>query len=126
MQSGIHAARTIKRRVGGDTEAKPFKYRDLGSMATVARFRAIVSFKGIRVAGFIGWLMWAFVHLTFLTGFKNRFIAVFKWAFAFIGKARDERTITLQQASARIVAMEAGVKPGEEELSRMAEEESPG
>jgi NADH dehydrogenase len=94
-------------------------------MATIARFRAIVSFKGIRVAGFIGWLMWAFVHLTFLTGFKNRFIAVFKWAFAFVGKARDERTITLQQASARIVAMEAGVKPGEEELSRVAEKETP-
>ncbi len=72
MQSGIHAARTIKRRLGGDATAKPFVYRDLGSMATISRFRAIVSFKGIKVGGFIGWLMWAFVHLTFLTGFKNR------------------------------------------------------
>jgi NADH dehydrogenase len=105
MQSGIHAAETIKRRIKGDAEARPFKYRDLGSMATVARFRAIVSFKGIRVAGFIGWLMWAFVHITFLTGFKNRLTALFHWAVTFLGRARDERTITWQQISARLVAM---------------------
>jgi NADH dehydrogenase len=118
MQSGMHAARTIKRRVGGDETPKPFVYRDLGSMATISRFRAVVSFKGIKVGGFIGWIMWAFVHLTFLTGFKNRFIALFKWISSFLGSARDERTITIQQASARVVAMRVGVHPGEEDLSR--------
>jgi NADH dehydrogenase len=113
MQSGIHAAWTIRRRIHNGAPSKPFKYRDLGSMATVSRFRAIVSFKGIRVAGFIGWLMWAFIHLTFLTGFKNRFRALVKWFFAFVGRARGERTITLQQVSARVIAMEAGLTPGE-------------
>ena len=122
MQSGIHAARTIKRRLGGDATAKPFVYRDLGSMATVARFRAVVSFKGIKVGGFIGWLMWAFVHLTFLTGFKNRWIALFKWISAFVGSSRDERTITMQQASARVIAGQQGIKPGEEDLSRLVSE----
>src|SRR5271167_4798333 len=122
MQSGIHAARTIKRRLGGDSTAKPFAYRDLGSMATISRFRAIVSFKGIKVGGFIGWLMWAFIHLTFLTGFKNRWIALGKWLTAFVGTSRDERTITMHQASARIIAMGAGVKPGEEDMSRFVQE----
>jgi NADH dehydrogenase len=122
MQSGIHAARTIKRRLDGDSVPRPFRYHDLGSMATIARFRAIVSFKGIKVGGFIGWLMWAFVHLTFLTGFKNRFIALFKWLTAFVGTARDERTVTMQQASARIIAMHAGVRPGEEDLTRLVDE----
>jgi NADH:ubiquinone reductase (H+-translocating) len=117
MQSGIHAARTIKRRIGGDSSAKPFVYRDLGSMATISRFRAIVSFKGIKVGGFIGWVMWAFVHLTFLTGFKNRWIALGKWLTAFVGKSRDERTITMHQVSARLIAMRAGIKVGEEDLS---------
>jgi len=126
MQSGIHAARTIGRRLDGDTVRHPFTYRDLGSMATISRFRAIVSFKGIEVGGFIGWMMWAFVHLTFLTGFKNRWIALFKWLTAFVGSARDERTITIQQASARIVAMRAGVRPGEEDLSRFVGEPGPG
>jgi NADH:ubiquinone reductase (H+-translocating) len=121
MQSGIHAARTIKRRLDGDSSARPFEYRDLGSMATIARFRAIVSFKGIKVGGFIGWLMWACVHITFLTGFKNRGTALFKWLGAFVGDARDERTITIHQASSRLIAMRAGIKPGEEELSRLVE-----
>jgi NADH dehydrogenase len=111
MQSGIHAARTIKRRMRGDTASVPFHYRDLGSMATIARFRAIVSFKGIRVAGFVGWLAWAFVHLTFLTGFKNRFLTILKWTFAFVGHARDERTITFQEVAARVIAMQAGIGP---------------
>jgi NADH dehydrogenase len=122
MQSGIHAARTIKRRLDGDASTKPFEYRDLGSMATISRFRAIVSFKGIKVGGFIGWLMWAFIHLTFLTGFKNRWIALGKWLTAFVGKSRDERTITMHQVSARIIATRAGVRPGEEDLSRFVDE----
>jgi NADH:ubiquinone reductase (H+-translocating) len=124
MQSGIHAAGTIKRRLRGDTSTKPFVYRDLGSMATISRFRAIVSFKGIKVGGFIGWLMWAFVHLTFLTGFKNRWIALFKWLSAFVGKSRDERTITMHQVSARIIAMHAGIRPGEEDLTPFVEAQS--
>ena len=122
MQSGIHAARTIKRRVAGDNSSKVFVYRDLGSMATISRFRAVVSFKGIKVGGFLGWLMWAFVHLTFLTGFKNRWIALFKWISSFVGASRDERTITMQQASARIIAGRVGVRPGEEDLSRYVDD----
>ncbi len=51
MQSGIHAANTIKRRLSGK-EAALFKYRDLGSMATISRFRAVVSFKGLSLSGF--------------------------------------------------------------------------
>ena len=125
MQSGIHAARTIKRRVqeGNPSAGGDFVYRDLGSMATISRFRAIVSFKGLKVGGFIGWLMWAFVHLTFLTGFKNRWIALFKWLSAFVGSSRDERTITMQQATARVIAERAGMRPGREDLSSVVEEQ---
>jgi NADH dehydrogenase len=94
-------------------------------MATISRFRAIVSFKGIELSGFAGWLMWAFVHLTFLTGFKNRWIALSKWLTAFVGSARDERTITIQQAAARVIAERAGIRPGEEDLSRQVDEENP-
>jgi NADH dehydrogenase len=111
MQQGVHAAQTIKRRLRGEAESKPFRYRDLGSMATISRFRAVVSFKGIRVAGFVGWLMWLFVHLGFLTGFKNRFITVLQWGMTFIGGARTERTLTMQQAVARVAIEEAGGQP---------------
>ncbi len=123
MQQGVYAARTIKQRLQGGHDAKPFVYRDLGSMATISRFRAIVSVKGFKVGGFIGWLMWAFVHLTFLTGFKNRGTALLKWLSAFVGSSRDERTITTQQVAARIVAMRVGLKLDDGELARLAEKQ---
>ena len=61
--------------------------------------------------------MWLVVHLTFMTGFKNRWIALFKWISSFMGRGRDERTITIQQASARVIAIRVGVHPGQEDLS---------
>ena len=92
MQTGIHAARTISRRLGGK-EPTPFRYRDLGSMAVISRRKAIVSFRGLRISGYLGWLMWLVVHLTFMTGFKNRFLTIFYWLFSFIGHGRTERAL---------------------------------
>jgi NADH:ubiquinone reductase (H+-translocating) len=122
MQQGIHAAFTIRRRVRREDGSKPFRYRDLGSMATIARFRAIVSFKGIRVAGFVGWLMWLFVHLAFMTGFKNRFVTILQWLLTFIGNARNERTLTFQQVIGRVAIAEAGGQPF---VARLASDEPP-
>ena len=44
--------------------------------------------------GFIGWLLWLVVHITFLTGFKNRFGALTRWAVSFVGRGRYERALT--------------------------------
>jgi len=97
MQSGIHAGRTIVRRLR-DQPDEPFKYRDLGSMATISRFRAVVSLGPLRLSGFIGWLGWLLVHLAFLTGFKNRVATIASWTVAFIGHGRPERAITAREA----------------------------
>ena len=59
-------------------------------MATVSRFRASVSFKGLRLSGFLGWLRWFVVHVTLLTGFNNRFQALLHWATE-NGAVRDGR-----------------------------------
>jgi NADH dehydrogenase len=101
MQSGIHAARAITRRLTGDTRSRPFRYLDLGTMATIARFRAVVFIGRWHFSGLVGWLMWLVVHLAFLTGFKNRIAAVANWAVAFLGHDRRQRTITEQQVFAR-------------------------
>jgi NADH dehydrogenase len=98
LQSGIHAARTIRRRLDGK-DAQPFKYRDAGSMAAISRRRAIVNFHGIRVSGFPGWVMWLVVHVTFLTGFKNRLKTLGSWGFSFLGTGRTERALTQTPAS---------------------------
>lgn len=101
IQSGQHAAATIVRRLSGDTTEPPFRYRDRGTMATVSRFHAIVAVGRVRVSGFVGWLMWLAVHLYALTGFKNRIAVLGNWVFAFLGRGRPQRAITLQQVIAR-------------------------
>jgi NADH dehydrogenase len=104
MQGGIHAAYAIKRRIeknDPNVPIKAFHYRNLGDMATISRFKAVAAIGPLRVAGFLGWLLWLFVHLTFLTGFKNRVATVFNWFIAFIGHGRPQRAITQQQVDAR-------------------------
>ena len=94
MQGGLHAANTIVRRLK-DKPAVPFKYRDLGSAATIGRFRSVVNFKGLRLSGFPGWVIWAFVHLAFLSGFGNRLNTVLKWTRSFVGRGRSEREFSV-------------------------------
>jgi NADH dehydrogenase len=93
IQSGAHAAHSIERRLDGKP-TKPFKYRDLGTLAVISRFTAVAQIGPIKVGGFVGWLLWLVVHITFLTGFKNRFGALTRWAVSFIGHGRYERALT--------------------------------
>jgi len=106
MQSGRHAARTIVRRLRGGEETGEFRYHDLGTMATVSRFRAVASLGPVRVGGAVAWLLWLVVHLAFLTGFKNRVATLARWTIAFLGRGRPERTITEQQVFARTRSLE--------------------
>ena len=101
IQSGRHAASEIRHRLAGDAQPRPFRYRDLGSLAAVSRYYAIGERGSTRVWGSTGWLIWLVVHLTFLTGFKNRVSALFHWTISFFGRSRPERTITAQQVFAR-------------------------
>jgi NADH:quinone reductase (non-electrogenic) len=94
MQGGLHAANTIARGLKGEASV-PFKYRDLGSAATIGRFKSVVDFKGLRLSGFPGWVVWAFVHLAFLTGFGNRLSTLLKWTRSFVGRGRAEREFSV-------------------------------
>jgi len=101
IQSGRHAAQTIVRRLSGDTIRRPFRYRDLGMLATVSRFRGIGVLGHVRVAGFPAWMLTLAVHLMTLAGFKNRLSLLFNWMVAFLGRGRAQRVITAQQVFAR-------------------------
>jgi NADH dehydrogenase len=90
MQQGLYAARTIRRRVAGRHDMPPFKYRDLGSVATIGRFRAVASIHGLRLHGIAGWLTWGLVHITFLTGFGNRFATMLHWMGGVLTRRRSE------------------------------------
>jgi NADH:ubiquinone reductase (H+-translocating) len=95
MQSGAHAAHVIGLRVkGGYNTLHAFHYYDLGTLAVISRFRAVAKIGPIKIGGFPGWMLWLVVHVTFLTGFKNRVGAVARWAVSFIGRGRYERALT--------------------------------
>jgi NADH:ubiquinone reductase (H+-translocating) len=108
MQTGRHAATQIARRLEGAGSRRRFRYLDLGSLAAISRYFAIGQRGRIRIWGPVGWIVWLVVHLTFLTGFKNRVSALFHWTISFFGRSRGERTITMQQVFARRALQESG------------------
>ncbi len=108
IQGAKHAARQIKRRVGGQETGQPFHYFDKGSMATISRFRAIASIRGVRLTGFVAWASWLGVHLFYLIGFKHRVTTLLHWAVSFVGRGRAERTVTHQQIFARRALEQVG------------------
>ena len=107
MQGSLHAAHTIGRRIRGAGDAHPFEYRDLGSVATIGRFRAIFSWRGIRMSGFPAWVVWAFVHLAFLNGFGSRFTTLLRWIRWMGGRNRVERTFSVGHTGGDLSAPDA-------------------
>ena len=74
-QGGWHAARMIRRRLAGQPTSA-FHYLDFGSMATIGRAKAIADIGRLHVGGFVAWLMWLFIHLVWLVGFRSKVSAV--------------------------------------------------
>jgi NADH:ubiquinone reductase (H+-translocating) len=95
MQTGLYVGNRIRHEVAGRVTAKPFRYHDLGSAAYLSRGRAVISVGRLRFGGFIGWVVWLFIHIAFLTGYRNRFAAVLSWWLAFTRDQRRERTFTV-------------------------------
>jgi NADH:ubiquinone reductase (H+-translocating) len=91
MQAGLYAGHRIKQDIEQTGSARPFRYRDLGSAAYISRGRAVVSAGPLRLSGFPGWAAWLFIHIAFLTGFRNRFGAILTWWLAFSRDIRRER-----------------------------------
>ncbi|HTZ42672.1 MAG TPA: NAD(P)/FAD-dependent oxidoreductase [Jatrophihabitans sp.] len=98
IQGGKYAAQQVQRRVTGRAAQGEFRYFDKGSMATISRFKAVVSIGQLRFYGLLAWLLWLGVHIFYLVGFKNRVSTVFHWAVSFVGNARAQRTGVQQQA----------------------------
>jgi NADH dehydrogenase len=103
IQGARHAAKTIK---GGPH--RPFAYKDKGSMATVSRFNAVASIKGMQLSGFLAWVLWLAVHIVYIVGFKHRLTTVLHWAVSFIGRGRSERVATEQQILGRLALEQVG------------------
>jgi NADH dehydrogenase len=93
MQQGRAAAKNIVRSVAGEPTA-PFRYKDLGNMATIGRNRAVADIHGIHLHGFIAWVIWLTIHLINLIGFRNRFVVMTQWIWSYLTFYRRVRLIT--------------------------------
>jgi NADH dehydrogenase len=99
IQMGEHAARNILRALKGQPP-EPFRYRDKGSMATIGRAAAVAQIGRLKFSGLVAWLLWLFVHILFLIGFRNRLLVMIQWAWSYVTYDRGARLITGQTPDA--------------------------
>ncbi len=94
-QSGRHAARQIAAEVRGERNARsPFRYRNLGAMATIGRASAIAEIGWWKQSGFFAWLFWWALHIYGLIGFRSRLSAFLNWGWHWLTFQRGARLIT--------------------------------
>ncbi len=96
MQQGRYVAGAIRRLEAGE-RLEPFRYLDKGSMATIGRSSAVASAFGLSFSGFTAWLVWLFLHLYYLIGFRNRIVVLLNWAWYYWFHERQVRLITAQE-----------------------------
>jgi NADH:ubiquinone reductase (H+-translocating) len=90
---GNYVAERILAELEG-RESPPFRYSDLGSLATIGRKSAVIQIGRLRLTGFIAWLIWSVAHIYFLIGFRNRLSVVLNWAWNYFTFQRGARLIT--------------------------------
>jgi NADH:ubiquinone reductase (H+-translocating) len=93
IQEGRHAAMNIMRLMNKQPTVD-FKYYDKGALATIGRSAAVADFGRLKFSGAFAWLIWLFVHIVFLIGFRNRFFVLIQWAWSYLTFHRYSRLIT--------------------------------
>ncbi len=93
MQMGTATAKNILAELKGRPRQN-FTYVDKGSMATIGRSRAIAQVFGMKFKGFTAWLLWLFLHIVFLIGFRSRIFVLMGWFWAYLTRERSARLIT--------------------------------
>jgi NADH dehydrogenase len=93
----IQQGRAVAHNIGCEIRGLPrkaFRYKDRGTLATIGRAAAVADFGRIKVTGFVAWILWLFVHILFLIGFRNRMLVMIEWAWSYLTYERAARLIT--------------------------------
>jgi len=93
IQQGKATARNIQRIINGKSP-EPFHYKDPGLLATIGRNAAVARIWGVSFSGFIAWMIWVFLHIYRLIGFRNRILVFVNWAWDYIFYENQIRLIT--------------------------------
>jgi len=99
VQAGNFVAKIILKEISGKAsvsiaERPKFQYFDKGSMATIGRALAVAQIGKLKFSGFIAWLLWSFVHVLVLVGFRNRLVVVISWFWNYLSFSTGARLIT--------------------------------
>jgi NADH dehydrogenase len=113
IQMGKFVARQIRRSLQGEPREE-FVYVNKGALATIGRSKAVADLGRLHFSGYFAWLAWLFVHLLFLIGFRNRFMVMMEWAWAYITYNHSARLITDVPGPAEFTADHADARGFEE------------
>lgn len=94
MQGGAYAAKSIVKRLKDAGELPPFHYFDKGDLAVIGRGSAVARIFGMKLSGFIAWLVWVFIHLMYLVQFQSRLVVLIRWGFQYLSFDRGSLLIT--------------------------------
>ena len=92
MQQAKTVAKNFKAMSKGK-ELKPFKYKNLGVMATIGRNHAVAEISGKKFGGFPAWALWLVVHLRSILGVKNKTFILLNWVWNYINYKQSLRLI---------------------------------
>ncbi len=87
-------ARVLRAQLSGRAAPEPFRYRNLGTMATIGRRAAVADFGWLRLDGTPAWLLWGLIHVSFLVGFRNRLVVILDWLWSYVTFQSGARLIT--------------------------------
>jgi NADH dehydrogenase len=93
IQQGKATARNILRIIRGE-KPRTFHYKDPGLLATIGRNAAVARIWGLSFSGFVAWLIWVFLHIYRLIGFRNRLVVLINWAWDYFFYENQVRLIT--------------------------------
>lgn len=113
MQGGAYAAKTIRARVKGERPPGPFHYFNKGDLAVIGRAAAVANIFGVHVSGLPAWLIWLFVHLTYIVEFQSRVLVFIQWGFQYLTFSRGARLITGEAATDTLAKPKAAGGGGE-------------
>ena len=99
-QEAHYVAKLIKARLEGKPPPKPFRYINLGNLATIGRSAAVADFGFVRFSGLLAWLGWGLIHIYFLIGFRSRFIVAITWLWSYFTFQRGARLIMSDEPEA--------------------------
>jgi NADH:quinone reductase (non-electrogenic) len=107
IQMGEYTASVIE----GDLAGRPrraFSYWDKGQLAVIGRGQAVADIWKLHFGGFLAWMVWIFVHVFFLIGFRNRVLVLLQWAWSYFTYSRGARLITGEVQTPRATLEPAG------------------